>query len=117
MSYDESAAARIRQALPAKRHITERKMMGALCFMIDGHMCCGVTGAALMIRVGQENYQRTLARPHVRPMDIGGRQPKGFVLVDPEGYRSKAALDKWLVQALAFTAALEPKKVARQGKS
>lgn len=91
--------------------------MGTLCFMVDGHMCCGVTGAALMIRVGQEGYQQTLARPHVRPMDIGGRQPKGFVLVDPEGYRTKAALEKWLAQALAFTAALEPKKLARRRKA
>ncbi|MBN9081565.1 MAG: hypothetical protein BGP04_11520 [Rhizobiales bacterium 62-17] len=117
MAYDEAAAARIRSALPATGTLAERRMMGALCFMVDGHMCCGVTGSALMIRVGQDGYAAALAKPHVRPMDIGGRQPKGFVLVEPEGYRTKAALQAWLRQALAFTAELPPKKPARRSKA
>lgn len=114
MSYDEAAAVRVRQLLPARR-TSERKMMGALCFMVDGNMCCGVTGAALMVRVGSEGYASALTKAHVRPMDIGGRQPKGFVLVDPEGYRTKAALEKWVGVGLATAAALPAKKPARKG--
>jgi hypothetical protein len=64
-------------------------------------MCCGVTGSALMIRVGQENYESALARPHVRPLTIGKRAARGFVLIDPPGYRTEASLAKWIEQGLA----------------
>jgi len=92
MSYDEKAAERVRRVLAGGQDLAEKKMMGATCFMVSGSMCCGVTGSALMVRVGREAYQRTLAA-HVRPMEIGGgRRPSGFVLVDRKGYGTDAAL-------------------------
>ncbi|MFZ0117253.1 MAG: TfoX/Sxy family protein, partial [Xanthobacteraceae bacterium] len=68
MSYDEKAAERVRRVLAGGQELAE--MMGAICFMVSGNMCCGVTGSALMVRVGREAYQRTLAEPHVRPMEM-----------------------------------------------
>jgi len=90
----------VRGALGRRRGITEKKMMGALCFMASGAMCCGVTGAALMVRVGTEGFERALTKPHVRPLKIGRRAPRGFVLIDPPGYRTEAALARWLDQGL-----------------
>jgi TfoX/Sxy family transcriptional regulator of competence genes len=81
--------------------------------MSDGSMCCGVTGDALMIRVGQENYDKMLARPHVRPLKIGQRAARGFVLIDPPGYRTEAALLKWIEQALAIAKAQRDKPAKR----
>jgi TfoX N-terminal domain len=79
MSYDEKAAERVRRVLAGGQDLAEKKMMGATCFMVSGSMCGGVTGSTLMVRVGREAYQRTLAEPHVRPMEIGGgRRPSGF---------------------------------------
>ena len=101
MAFDEKAAERVRRALGRRRGITEKKMMGALCFMASGTMCCGVTGAALMVRVGADGFARALARPHVRPLRIGRRAAGGFVLVDPPGYRSAAALARWIEHGLA----------------
>jgi TfoX/Sxy family transcriptional regulator of competence genes len=101
LAFDEKAAERVRRALGRRRGITQKKMMGALCFMAGGAMCCGVTGDALMIRVGAKNYAKTLARPHVRPLKIGRRATRGFVLIDPPGYRSEASLLKWVEQGLA----------------
>jgi hypothetical protein len=96
MSYDEKAAERVRRVLAGGQDLAEKKMMGAICFMVRGSMCCGITGSALMVRVGREAYQRTLAEPHVPPMEIGGgRRPSGFVLVDRKGYGADAALAKW----------------------
>jgi hypothetical protein len=113
MSYDEKAADRVRRVLPRKRDLAEKKMMGALCFMVDGSMCCGITGSALMVRVGREAYQRTLAEPHVHPMEIGGgRRPSGFVLVDPKGYGTAAALAKWVKRGTDFVSTLPAKKPA-----
>jgi TfoX/Sxy family transcriptional regulator of competence genes len=110
LAYDEKAADRVRRALAGRRNLVEKKMMGAICFMVSGNMCCGVTGSALLVRVGRDAYARMLARPHVRPMEFAGRRPTGFVLVDPAGYRSDAALATWIKRGLDFVATLPAKK-------
>lgn len=112
MAHDEDTAARLRQRLQARlgaTDLTERRMMGALVFLLGGHMLCGVTKRALMLRLGPQAGAEALARPHVRPMAFGGRQPRGFVLVDPPGFATDAALDRWLDQARAFVATLPTK--------
>jgi TfoX/Sxy family transcriptional regulator of competence genes len=115
---DEKAAERVRRVLARRRTISEKKMMGALCFMTGGTMCCGITGDALMVRVGPENYDKALARPHVRPLKIGKRAASGFILIDPPGYRTTASLLKWVAQGLAVAKALRvhPKKRTRAVK-
>lgn len=110
MSYDEKAAERVRQFLIERNDIVEKKMMGGMCFMVSGDMVCGISGAALMIRVGRDAYQETLQRPHVRPLEFGGRRPSGLVLVDPAGYRTDAALATWIRQGLAFVSTLPTKR-------
>lgn len=112
MAYDEAAAERVRRLLSGRRGLVEKKMMGAICFMLNGTMCCGVTGSALLVRVGREAYAQMLARPHVRPMEIAGRRPTGFVLVDPAGYRSAAALAAWVKRGVDFAATLPAKRSA-----
>jgi TfoX/Sxy family transcriptional regulator of competence genes len=113
LPFDEKAAERVRGALGKRRGITEKKMMGALCFMTNGTMCCGVTGAALMVRVGAEGFARARAKPHVRPLKIGRRAARGFVLIDPRGYRTAAALATWIAQGLAVARALRGQKAAK----
>lgn len=113
MAIDEKAAARLRAALAKRRNITEKKMMGALCFMAGGTMCCGITGNALMIRVGPENFDKALTRPHVRPLKIGKRAARGFVLIDPPGYRTEAAMLKWVEQGLVVAKALRARPQKR----
>ena len=112
MAYDEKSAERVRRALSGQRGLVERKMMGAVCFMVGGNMCCGVTGNALLVRVGADAYPQTLEEPHVRPMEFAGRRPKGFVLVDPAGWRTDKALGAWVKRGLDFAATLPRKKSA-----
>jgi hypothetical protein len=68
MSYKGRLAERARKVLAAHGEVVERRMMGALCFMLDGHMRCAVAGSAPMIRVGREANEQTLAEPCVEPM-------------------------------------------------
>ena len=109
MSYDEKAAERVRRALASEKGLVERQMIGGICFMVHGNMCCGVSGSALMIRVGQDAYEAMLAEPHVRPLEFGGRRPSGFVLVDPAGYASDSALRKWIHRGLELASTMTPK--------
>jgi TfoX/Sxy family transcriptional regulator of competence genes len=103
MAYDEETAGRVRKLLSRRPDVTERKMMGGLCFMVKGHMCCSVSGrGGLLVRVGTEAQQAMLGEPHVLPMAMGGRIMKGFVRVAPEGYPTEPALKTWIKRGLDF---------------
>ncbi|HKF78701.1 MAG TPA: TfoX/Sxy family protein [Candidatus Dormibacteraeota bacterium] len=106
MGYDRRTAERVRRVLSGRPDAVERRMVGGLSFMVSGRMCCGVTGSALMVRVGLEAYERTLAEPHVRPMEFAGRPLAGYVCVDPDGYRTDTALAAWVQRGVDFVAAL-----------
>jgi hypothetical protein len=108
MSYDEATAERIRRTLSG-RDVVEKRMVGGLSFSIKGTMCCGVSGTALMVRVGREGREQALAEAHVRPMEFAGKALSGFVLVDPEGFTSDAALAAWVQRGLDFAAAIPVK--------
>jgi TfoX/Sxy family transcriptional regulator of competence genes len=109
MNYDPEAAERIRRLLSGRTDVAEKKMVGGLSFLIDGNMCCGVTGTALMVRVGRDGRQQALQEPHVRPMRFADRDLSGFVCVDPPGFAADDALARWVQRGLDFVAALPPK--------
>lgn len=107
MAYDEKTAIRIRDMLSSRTDLIEKKMMGGLCFMVSGHMCCSVSGkGGLLVRVGSDAHPLMLAEPHVQPMEMRGRTMTGFVRVGPEGYRTEAGLKKWIKRGLDFVASM-----------
>lgn len=96
MVYNEKLALSIREILKDKRNISEKKMFGGLAFMLKGKMFCGIVKDDLMIRTGAENYEKALSKPHSRPMDFTGKPMKGFVFVEPSGYKTTKALYEWI---------------------
>jgi TfoX/Sxy family transcriptional regulator of competence genes len=110
MPYDEGLAARVRAVLAREAAIEERQMMGSLVFLKNGNMLGGVNRHGLLVRVGAEAYADALGQPHVRPMEMGGgRTPKGFVVVEPEGVSADGDLRRWVGVGLAVAAELPPK--------
>lgn len=109
MAYDEALARRVRQALAGTPGLTEMKMFGGLCFLVHGHMCAGIVGSTLMVRVGAEGHAEALAHPHVRPMDFTGRPMTGMVFVDPPALATDATLAAWVTRGARFAATLPPK--------
>ncbi len=81
MGYDKETVERVRRLLSVRRDVVETKMIGGLCFMVNGSMCCGISSTALMVRVGPDAYERALAEPHTRPMTLAGRSLAGYVTV------------------------------------
>jgi len=110
MAFDETLALRVRAALSDERELLERKMFGGLCFMVRGHMCAGIVGEDLMLRVGPAAYEGLLKKPGARPMDFTGRPLTGLIYVAPTALRTDAALRVWLARAQAFVASLPPAK-------
>jgi len=117
MPYDEALAARVRELLLDRPGYGERKMFGGICFLIGGHMCCGVAKGDLMVRVGPEAYAAALKRPHARPMDFTGRPLTGMVFVSRAGTARRAALAAWVERGADHAASLPPKKAPRKPAS
>ena len=103
MAYDKSLEQRVRLFFDAKRIGHEAKrMMGGLCFMVNGKMCVGVEKERLMARIGPEAYEDALKRKGCRRMDFTGRPMLGFVFVGLEGLETEKDLAFWLELALAY---------------
>lgn len=109
MAYDEGVAERLREAYMSLPDVAEKKMFGGIAFMVGGHMSCGVVNDTLMVRVGPDQYDAALRRPHARQMDFTGKPLKGFVYVAPEGFEDDKHLQSWVEMSLAFVCSLPPK--------
>jgi hypothetical protein len=96
VAYDDQLANRIREVFRDRRDITECRMFGGLTFLYLGRMCCGIVGSDLMVRVPDDEFDAVVRGPHVRPMDFTGKPLRGFVYVSPPGFRTTAALRRWL---------------------
>jgi TfoX/Sxy family transcriptional regulator of competence genes len=115
MSYDPVAAERVRHMLSGRSDVAEKKMVGGLSFLVNGNMCCGVTGMALMVRIGAERLEQALREPHVRPMLLAGRAVSAFICIEPEGYAADDALASWVQRGLDFVSGLPAKPVRPSG--
>ena len=115
MVYDLVTAERVRHLLADRHDVNERKMMGGLCFMVKGGMCCAVSGrGGLLVRVNPDAQPRLIRDPHVQPMIMAGRRVTTFVRVMPDGYKSPAALKKWVQRGVDAVAALKAKSRRRK---
>lgn len=109
MQNEDPLSGRIRQILSSRRRISERKMFGGVCFMINGNMCVGTWKGSLIVRLDRKNHDKTLAEPHTRPADMNGRPMKGWALVEPAGIESENQLTAWVDRAVRFAESLPPK--------
>lgn len=121
MAYDEALADRIRMALAERTDISEKKMFGGIAFMLAGNMTVGIVGDDLMVRVGPDAWEKSMALSHARPMDFTGRPMKGYVYVAPKGIATAAKLRTWIGRGVDFAETLPPKtakkKVAKKKKT
>ena len=76
---DPDLVSRIRAVLNGP-DITEQRMFGGVCFMLNGNMVAGTLRNELLVRVGKEGNDAALARPHTHPMEMGMPAP-GYVMV------------------------------------
>ena len=109
MAHDAALGERVRRARSGTAGLAGKERFGGVCFLVNGHMCAGIVGSTLMVRIGAEGYQEALARPHVRPMDFTGRPMTGMVFVDPPALATHASLGEWVTRGARFAAALPPK--------
>jgi hypothetical protein len=114
MAYDEEVALRVRNALAPYHPIEEKKMFGGLAFMLRGHMCVGVIGDELMVRVGLAGYEAALSEPHAREMDFTGKPLRGFVYVGHAGIQTADGLAAWIHRGTKFVLSIPLKSSTRR---
>ena len=113
MAYDEELADRFRATLDGMMGISEKRMMGAVCFFLDGNMIGAAdrskTGEGrFMFRVGKENEAEALRRDGASVAVMGPKRMSGFIFVGEEACND-AALKEWVSLALSYVSRLPAK--------
>ncbi len=110
MAYDEDLALRLRELLADEDAVTEKKMFGGLAFLLAGHMTVSASrNGGLLVRIDPADTDACLARPHASLMTMGGRSMNGWIIVAPEGLKTKRELTAWVKRAVSFATKLPPK--------
>lgn len=109
MAYDEGLAQLMRDDLTAEAGISEKKMFGGLCFLLNGKMVCGVHKNGGMFRVGKEREAEALAAEGVNPLSFTGRPMGGMVDISEEAIADDDTRGEMMVLALAFVRSLPAK--------
>jgi TfoX/Sxy family transcriptional regulator of competence genes len=103
MAYDEDLADRVRELIAGEHGVAEKRMFGGLAFLIDGNMSVCVSGkGGLMVRVPREDTEKLLAREHVEPMVMAGRETRGWLRVGVDGVKTKRQLQAWVSRGVDY---------------
>jgi TfoX/Sxy family transcriptional regulator of competence genes len=110
MAYDEDLADRIRELIAAERGVEEKRMFGGLAFLINGNMSVAASRkGGLMVRVPPDETEKLLARDHVEPMVMAGRETRGWLRVSGNGVKTKRQLQSWVGRGVDYARSLPPK--------
>jgi len=109
MAYDEGLAEILRNDLADMGNVEEKRMFGGLCFMLDGHMVCGVHKGGGMFRVGKERHAEALAVPGAAPMAFTGRPMGGLVDVSDDAMADDGRRGQLMALALENVRSLPPR--------
>ena len=109
MPYDESLAEILRADLADLPRLEEKRMFGGLCFMVEGHMLCGVHKGGGMFRVGKPREDAALAIDGVTEMAFTGRKMGGFVEVSDDAMADDKKRARLIALALENLRGLPPR--------
>jgi TfoX/Sxy family transcriptional regulator of competence genes len=111
MAYDEALADSIRELIGDEPQVTEQKMFGGLAFLIGGNMAIGASGqGGVLVRVDPEESDRLVATTSARPMEMRGREMRGWLRVEADEVSTKRELAKWVKLGTAYARSLPAKR-------
>ncbi|MHB8718106.1 MAG: TfoX/Sxy family protein [Candidatus Dormibacteria bacterium] len=110
MAYDETLAARIRDALAGETRVSEMGMFGGLAFLVAGNMAVAAAGrGGLMVRVDPSEGETLAAADGVEVVVMRGRPMPGWLRVDGADLSSAADLRRWITRGVSFARSLPAK--------
>ena len=108
MAYTLKLAERIRAELDGIPFV-EKKMFGGVGFLLHGNLACGVYKEDLIVRVDPANHEKLLKKPSTKVFDNTAKPMKGWLMVEPEGCKTKKQLSAWVKEGIEFALTLQPK--------
>ena len=109
MAYDEGLAELMRGELADLPGVSEKKMFGGLCFLLNGNMVCGVHSGGGMFRVGKDREAEAMAIEGAGPMMFTGRRMGGMVDASDECLSDDASRGALMAIAVAHARSLPGK--------
>jgi TfoX/Sxy family transcriptional regulator of competence genes len=111
VAYDEELADRIRELVADEPGLTEQKMFGGLAFLIQGNMAIGASGqSGALVRVDPAEADMLVETTSARPMEMRGRQMRGWLRVDSDDLRTERQLAKWVELGTTYARSLPAKR-------
>jgi TfoX/Sxy family transcriptional regulator of competence genes len=111
VAYDEDLANRIRELIGAAPDVSEQRMFGGLAFLVGGNMAVAASGqGGLMVRVDPAASDALVAKGPARPMEMRGREMKGWLRVDSADVRTKRQLRSWVDTGVRYARTLPAKR-------
>ena len=111
VAYDEELAAGIRAELGGQPDVTEMKMFGGLAFLVGGNMAVAASGqGGLLVRVDPEKSGKLVASGKSVPMEMRGREMRGWLRVDAAHVHTRSDLVKWIQLGTTYARSLPTKQ-------
>ena len=108
MAYDLEFAERVRAELQGLPFV-EKKMFGGLGYLVHGNMVCGWYKGDMVVRIDPAQHETFLKKKHAKPFALRGKPMKGWLLVEPNGYKTTKQLSAWVKLGVDFALTLPPK--------
>jgi TfoX/Sxy family transcriptional regulator of competence genes len=110
VAYDEELADRIRTLVGDDAEVTEKKMFGGLAFLIRGNMAIGASGqGGILVRVDPDQSDTLVATTSARPMEMRGREMRGWLRVDADDVSTEQDLARWVDLGSSYARSLPAK--------
>jgi TfoX/Sxy family transcriptional regulator of competence genes len=111
VAYDKELAERIRELVADESSVTEQRMFGGLAFLIKGNMAVAASGqGGILVRVDPEQSDKLVGTTNARPMEMRGREMRGWLRVDAGDVRTKRQLAKWVELGTGYARSLPAKR-------
>jgi hypothetical protein len=110
MAYDEELARRIRELLARESGVLEKKMFGGLAFLVGGNMAVAASGeGGILVRVDPGESDTLVATTAARPMEMRGRQMRGWLRVAADDVKNGPELADWVEVGTTYARSLPAK--------
>ena len=111
MSYDEELAERIRTLIGSAPNLTEQKMFGGLAFLLGGNMAVAASGqGGVLVRVDPAQSDELVATTSAQPMEMRGREMRGWLRVASADVREDDELARWVELGTTYARSLPAKR-------
>jgi len=110
VAYDRELADRMRELLAGQPDLTEQQMFGGLAFLVGGNMAVAGSGeGGILVRVDPERSDALVESTEARPMEMRGRQMRGWLRVNAGELSAAGELERWVALGRAYARSLPPK--------